>query len=93
MLAQEVFHAHVLRAQRVFRVEAVVAPPLPRGKACDIRAAGRNADADVEANAPIDAAVEHARGVDPPHAAADVDQRRFHQTTPKAPKFIHSNLK
>ena len=78
VLADEVVHAHVLPAEGVFIVKGLVPPMLACQIGRNIGAARRNADAEIEAEILIQAAVQHASAVNAPQAATHIDDTVYH---------------
>lgn len=78
VLADEVVHAHVLPAEGVFIVKGLVPPMLACQIGRHIGAARRNADAEIEAEVLLQAAVQHASAVNAPQAATHIDDTVFH---------------
>lgn len=74
----EVVHAHVLPAEGVFIVKGLVPPMLACQIGRHIGAARRNADAEIEAEVLLQAAVQHASAVNAPQAAPHIDDTVFH---------------
>ena len=74
----EVVHAHVLPAEGVFIVKRLVPPMLACQIGRHIGAARRNADAEIEAEVLLQAAVQHASAVNAPQAATHIDDTVFH---------------
>ena len=78
VLADEVVHTHVLPAEGVFIVKGLVPPMLACQIGRHIGAARRNADAEIEAEVLLQAAVQHASTVNAPQAATHIDDTVFH---------------
>ena len=78
VLADEVVHAHVFPAEGVFIVKGLVPPMLACQIGRHIGAARRNADAEIEAEVLLQAAVQHASAVNAPQAATHIDDTVFH---------------
>ena len=78
MGVEKIVQAHVFLPKCVIVVEEQVAPHLTGQIGCKIGASGRNTDAKVKLDVFFQAPVQHTRGIDAAHSAANIHNSCFH---------------
>ena len=86
----KIAQTHVLLSESVFGIELIIAASLPGPIGSQIRAARRNADAQIEVNPLIHAVVQYTGGVNSPQSAAYIHNAGFHTHLTDTAHFLFS---